>query len=102
MVVIPEVVPISELRTGHRRVLGMLGAAPVLLTQHGRAAAVLVDPAMWNRLVRQVEVLEEAVEELEDRRAALEVEARIAAGEERILDWAEVEAELADASAPTD
>jgi hypothetical protein len=35
----------------------------------------------------------DAIEEEEDIRAVDEIEARIARGEERLLDWAEVEAE---------
>lgn len=36
----------------------------------------------------------DAAEEVEDVRAVDEIEARIARGEERLLDWSEVDAEL--------
>jgi PHD/YefM family antitoxin component YafN of YafNO toxin-antitoxin module len=74
--------------------LGQLKAGPVILTQRGRAAAVMVSPKQWNRLIEQLKDLEEALEEALDIQAVQDIEARISAGEEPILDWADVEAEL--------
>ena len=87
MDVVPELVPISGLRTRQNEILDQLADKPVVLTQHGRAAAVLVSPEQWNLLV-------ELVEDLTDALDALEMRARIASGEETVRDWADIEGEL--------
>ena len=43
--------PVSELRTHQAQVLARLQEGPVLLTQRGRGAGVLVHPDRWNELV---------------------------------------------------
>ncbi len=83
----PKTVPISDLRQRQNEILSKLSEEPVLLTQHGRAAAVLVDPEQWNRLLEEFEDMYLALE-------AIEIKARIDRGEEEITDWAEFEAEL--------
>jgi prevent-host-death family protein len=45
---IPELLPISELRLHQNEVLDRLKSGPVVLTQHSRAAAVLVSVEQWN------------------------------------------------------
>ena len=87
MNVIPELVPISGLRTRQNEILDQLAGKPVVLTQHGRAAAVLVSPEQWNLLVEMVEDLTDALD-------ALEMRARIASGEETVRDWADIEEDL--------
>lgn len=87
MNVVPKLTPISKLRHTQNEVLEKLSEGPVVLTQHGEAAAVLVDPDQWNRLVEELEIWQDSYD-------ALEARLRIAAGEEDILDWDEVEAEL--------
>ena len=87
MDVIPELVPISGLRTRQNEILDQLAGKPVVLTQHGRAAAVLVSPEQWNLLVEMVEDLTDALD-------ALEMRARIASGEETVRDWADIEEDL--------
>lgn len=62
---IPETLPISELRHAQAQVIGRLSNGPIVLTQRGRAAAILVDPAMWNRLLEQLEDLQDTVDGLE-------------------------------------
>jgi len=47
--------PVSELRTRQAEIVAQLKKGPVLLTQHGRGAGVLVDPSMWNELVERAE-----------------------------------------------
>ena len=87
MDVVPELVPISGLRTRQNEILDQLADRPVVLTQHGRAAAVLVSPEQWNLLVEMVEDLTDALD-------ALEMRARIDSGEETVRDWADIEGEL--------
>ncbi len=94
MSAIPELIPISELRARQNEILAKLEQRPAILTQHGRAAAVLVSPQQWNRLFARLRLLEELIEEADDAREVDEIEARVAAGEERVWDWSEVEAEL--------
>jgi prevent-host-death family protein len=91
---VPELVPISEVRKRQNEILVQLNAGPVILTQRGRVAAVMVSPKQWNQLIERLKDLEEALEETLDLQAVQEIEARIAAGEEPILDWADAEAEL--------
>lgn len=59
---IPELVPISELRLRQSEVFEKLSEGPVVLTQRGRAAAVLVDPAHWNLLMKELEDLRDAAD----------------------------------------
>jgi PHD/YefM family antitoxin component YafN of YafNO toxin-antitoxin module len=75
--VVPELVPISEIRKRQNEILIQLQDSPVILTQRGRAAAVMVNPQEWNRLVNKLKDLEEALEETLDVRAAQEMGARI-------------------------
>ncbi len=61
---IPETLPISELRHAQAQVIGRLTDGPIVLTQRGKAAAVLVEPSLWNRLLERLEDLDDAVEGL--------------------------------------
>lgn len=94
MSAVPELIPISELRARQNEILLGLRKRPAILTQHGRAAAVLVNPEQWNRLFARLRLLEEALEQVEDARAVRAIEAQLASGEETLLDWEDVEAEL--------
>jgi len=94
MSLIAEVVPISDLRHRQNEIIEALVEGPVILTQRGHGTAVLLSMEQWKQMVRQLDELWEAVEEAEDVRAANEIEARVASGEESLLDWTEVEAEL--------
>jgi len=87
MIAVPELVPISKLRQTQNEVLARLSQSPVVLTQHGEAAAVLVDPEMWNKLLEELEAWQDSFD-------ALEVKYRILSGEERVVDWEEAEARL--------
>ena len=80
MVIIPELVPISGLRTRQKQILDSLSKGPVVLTQHGRAAAVLISPEQWNHLVETLENLTDALD-------AIEMRSLIAAGQEVVGDW---------------
>ena len=62
MAALPEVIPISDLRLRQREILARLGQGPVVLTQHGRAAAVLISPEEWNHLIEALEDLQDAAE----------------------------------------
>ena len=94
MSLIAEVAPISDLRHRQNEIIEALGEGPVILTQRGHGTAVLLSMEQWKRMVRQLEKLGEWLEEAEDARAVDEIEARVASGEESLLDWTEVEAEL--------
>ena len=94
MSLISDVVPISDLRHRQNEIIRQLSEGPVILTQRGRGTAVLLSMERWKQMARQLADLTESLEEAEDVRAVDEIEARIASGEEPLLDWAEVEAEL--------
>ncbi len=65
MSIIPELVPISELRLRQSELLSRLSKGPVVLTQRGRAAVVLVDPDYWNQIMEELEDLRDAVDAIE-------------------------------------
>ncbi len=87
MMTVPELVPISKLRQTQNEVLAKLSESPVVLTQYGEAAAVLVDPEMWNKLLEDLETWQDSFD-------GLEAKYRIAIGEEEVIDWEEAKAEL--------
>jgi PHD/YefM family antitoxin component YafN of YafNO toxin-antitoxin module len=43
--------PVSELRSRQAEIIEQLQGSPVLLTQHGHGAGVLVHPRVWNHLL---------------------------------------------------
>ncbi|HEY85029.1 MAG TPA: type II toxin-antitoxin system Phd/YefM family antitoxin [Chloroflexi bacterium] len=53
------VMPVSDLRNEQAKVFSQLGETPVLLTQRGRAAGILVHPDQWNEIVELLEDMEE-------------------------------------------
>jgi len=65
MKAIPELAPISELRLRQSELLSRLSKGPVVLTQRGRAAVVLVDPDYWNQIVEELDDLRDAVDAIE-------------------------------------
>ena len=62
---IPELVPISSLRHQQNQILDKIADQPVILTQHGRARAVLIDPDQWNQLIEELEDLQDALDAIE-------------------------------------
>lgn len=82
-----ELIPISRLRQEQNEVLKRLAEGPVVLTQYGDAAAVLVDPDQWNQVVEELETWMDSFDALEARLA-------VAMGEDEVLDWEEARAEL--------
>ena len=67
MVTVPEIVPISDLRIRQGVVLALLEKGPVILTQHSRARAVLLDIEEWRRIMEELEDLEDALTALQVR-----------------------------------
>jgi prevent-host-death family protein len=57
----PQIEPITELRRDPLQVLGKLRKGPVFLTQRSQRAAVMISPEQWDRIVEQIEELEDAV-----------------------------------------
>ena len=49
--------PVSDLRTQQAAILNQLQETPVLLTQRGQGAGVLVHPDTWNKMIEQLEHL---------------------------------------------
>ena len=49
--------PVSELRTQQAAILNQIHETPILLTQRGQGAGVLVHPDTWNKMVEQLEHL---------------------------------------------
>jgi len=68
----PGIVPISEMRKRQAEVLAEIGRRPVVLTQHGRGVAVLVSLEEWERLLERLEDLDDAVTTLEAREQDME------------------------------
>jgi prevent-host-death family protein len=57
----PELLPISDLRQRQNEILRRLSNGPIILTQHGRAAAIMVSPDCWRELLTELEDLRDAV-----------------------------------------
>lgn len=53
--------PVSKLRTQQADILKQLNDTPILLTQHGHGAGVLVHPDQWNELVDLLADYEDAL-----------------------------------------
>src|SRR5574337_1880977 len=66
---IREVIPISELRKRQAEVLAALEKGPAILTQHGKGAAVLLSLDAYNRLLEELEDIQDAMDTLEARQA---------------------------------
>jgi len=62
---IPELVGVSALRVRQNEILSNLAKSPVILTQHGKAVAVLVSPEQWNLLSEELEDLRDALDVIE-------------------------------------
>ncbi len=67
---IPELVPISDIRQRQVEILASLAGGPIILTQHGRAAAVMVSPAEYERMVAALEDAQDALDAAAARREA--------------------------------
>jgi len=75
---------------------------PEDLRRRAKSVAALRGEHVTDIIVKALEeYIEEALEEAEDVRVAIEVEGRIARGESKLHDWEEVEAELAPPSTPS-
>ena len=57
---IAKTVGVSALRTRQREILSQLSEGPIVLSQHNQPMAVLVDVALWNRLLEEVVDLQDA------------------------------------------
>jgi hypothetical protein len=44
-------IPVSDLRRGQSKVISQLDDTPILLTNDGRGAGILVHPRVWNELI---------------------------------------------------
>ena len=64
---IPELLPISELRQRQNEILANLRHGPVVLTQHGKAAGILVGTERWNTLIAELDDLRDALDAEEGR-----------------------------------
>jgi prevent-host-death family protein len=68
MPIMPDVVPVSQLRGKHKEIFRQIKDGPILLAQHSRPAAVLVSVTDWNARERQFELLEARLKYLETKR----------------------------------
>ncbi len=81
---LPRLVPITDMKRQGGKILEALrrDRSPVVITEHGRAAAVLLDIASYEAMTRRFEIL----------KGLEEGERDIAEG--RTLSWEEAKAEL--------
>jgi PHD/YefM family antitoxin component YafN of YafNO toxin-antitoxin module len=85
---VPEIVPISEMRTQQAAILEQLKNGPIVLTHHSKAAAVLVDPEQWNQLLEQLEDAQDIREILQQEREETGKAELIPVDEEELRAWA--------------
>ena len=76
---VPQIEPISKMKHQYNEILRRLEDGPVVLTQHGRAAAVVVDPVQWNAAIEEREGLLDAI-------AALKAEVALSQGKAELED----------------
>jgi prevent-host-death family protein len=85
MSIVLPTIPITDLRTKQGEILDHLQESPVVLTHHGRSAAVLVSTVEWNAQQRELQNLRLLAEAMqikakgEPRVTLEEVKSRIAA-----------------------
>ena len=81
---LPRLIPITDMKRQGGKVLEALRAdrSPMIITEHGRAAAVLMDIASYEAMTRRYEILKGIEAGEQD----------IAAG--RTITWEEAKAEL--------
>ncbi len=63
--------PVSDLRTHQAAILTKLHETPILLTQHGHGAGVLVHPDLWNEMVELLANYDDILVTRERRQEAL-------------------------------
>ena len=55
---IPQIEPVTRLARDHKGIFALLQNGPVILAQHSKEAAVLVDVDTWNKTLRRLALLE--------------------------------------------
>ena len=84
---LPQISPITQMRSRQNELLAQLQQGPILLTQHSRPAAMLIDPERWNQLMAELEDLSDSV-------VALEAKIELLTGQDETISLAEFETEL--------
>lgn len=61
---LPEIVPVTEVKRNAAQVLDQLrqDKRPVLITEHGRGAAILLDIASYEELTKRADILDRMVQ----------------------------------------
>ncbi len=86
MPILFPIIPVSDLRYKAKEILSQVADRPVVITQRGRAAAVLVDFDSYNEMARRLEVLEELRDEAVMLAAKAHLEQMDFAGLEALTD----------------
>jgi len=62
--VLPDIVPVTEVKRNAAQVLDQLrqDKRPVLITEHGRAAAILLDVGSYEELTKRADILDRMVQ----------------------------------------
>ena len=68
MQIMPNVIPVSQLRDQHKEIFNQIEQGPVILAQRSKPAAVLVSVADWNAREKRLEILEARLKYLEMKR----------------------------------
>lgn len=87
-----EAVPITSFKNEPTEVVEKIARQPLLLTQHGRSVAVVVNPQQWNEMVKQLS--ERRFTEAEMRALALAYQRRAEGGD--YVDGEELKAMMAE------
>jgi len=72
MQIMPDVVPVSQLRDKHKQIFNQIAQGPIILAQRSRSAAVLVSISDWNAREKRLEILEARLKYLEMKRQFVE------------------------------
>jgi prevent-host-death family protein len=65
-----NIIPLTDFRNNIKRYMAEMGVSkkPLLLTQHGKSAAVLVDAEEYQKMLDQITFMQSVAEGLEDYR----------------------------------
>ena len=75
MLMVPQILPISDMRNRHVEVMDKLADGPVFLTRRGEGAAVLLSTDQWQSIMCRLEEQADIVDVFEAEFAELRGEA---------------------------
>ena len=81
---LPQMATVADMRNDHLRVFAMLDKGPVLISSRSKPSAVILSPAMWDKIVERLDDQYDTIQALKAEldRATGKVKSRILSHEE--------------------